>query len=124
MKIERSFIPTASAAVVVLVMYVLGQMAELDFGSAATAAQILTVIAAGIVAVMAYNRWSHRNTLHTICAMLLGLLGGASLVSSVTTAKGDAIYGSAAMALVGTAAVLASVAVTLVANSREGQVSR
>lgn len=124
MKLTPSFITMAVAEVVVLLVFVLAQLAEVDFGSAATMVKILLVVAAGTVAVIAYQAWSHSSTLHTICAMLLGLVGGASLVSSVTTAKGDDIYGSAPMALVGTAAIVATVAVTLVAKSREGQDAR
>lgn len=124
MKFTRSFIVMAVAEAVVLVVYVLAQLADVDFGGAATSVKIAVVVAAAVVAVMAYQAWSHRNSLHTICAMLLGLLGGASLVSSVTTAEGNQIYGSAPMALVGTAAVVATVAVSLVAMSREGQETR
>lgn len=124
MKITRNFIVMAVAEAVVLVVYILAQLAEVDFGSSATVVQVVVVVAAAVVAVLAYQAWSHRSSLHTICAMLLGLLGGASLVSSVTTAKGDDIYGSAPMALVGTVAVVAAVAVTLVAMSREGQEAR
>lgn len=124
MKITRNFIVMAVAEAVVLVVYILAQLAEVDFGSAATAVKVVVMGAAAVVAVLAYQAWSHQNSLHTICAMLLGLLGGASLFSSVTTAKGNEIYGSAPMALVGTAAVVAAVAVTLVAMSREGQEAR
>lgn len=124
MTFTRSFMLMMVAEAVALVVYVLAQLAEVDFGSAATAVRIVVVVAAAVVAIVAYQAWSHRNTLHSICAMLLGLVGGASLVSAVSTAEGDDIYGSSAMALIGTAAIVATVAVTLVGNSREGQKTR
>lgn len=120
----RSVIVMAVAEGVVLLAYVLAQLAEVDFGSAATAVRVAVIAAAAVVAIVAYQTWSHHSSLHTICAMLLSLLGGASLVSSVTTAAGNEIYGSAPMALVGTAAVVAAVAVTLVGMSRERQETR
>ncbi len=121
MNFTRSFMIMAVAEGVALAVYVLAQLAEIDFGSAAIAAQIAVVVAAAVVAIVAFQAWSHRNTPHTICAMLLGLIGGASLVSSVFTSQGDDIYGSAPMALLGTMALVATVAVTIVGASREGQ---
>ncbi|NRQ48771.1 hypothetical protein [Aeromicrobium stalagmiti] len=118
MKNARTFVVTGVAEGVVVAIYVLDRFADLDLGSIATILRIVLVVAAAVVAVVAYHAWSQRSSVHTICAMLLGLLGGASLVSAVSTAKGDEVYGSGAMALVGTVAVMLAVVVGQIAATR------
>lgn len=106
------------AAAIVLIAYVIGALADADLGSSAGFARILVIVAAVVVAIVAYSTWSHGNTPHTLSAMVLGLLGGASLASSVSTAKGDALYGSEPMALVGTLAIVAAVTVAQIGQTR------
>ena len=62
--------------------------------------------------------WSHGNTPHTLSAMVLGLLGGASLGVDRPTAKGGDLYGSEPMALVGTLAIVAAVTVAQIGQTR------
>lgn len=106
------------AAAIVLVAYVVGGIAGADLGDAAGAVKIAVVVAAVVVAVIAFQSWSHGSTPHTLSAMVVGLLGGASLASAVSTATGDKLYGSAPMALVGTMAVVAAVTITQIGQSR------
>lgn len=107
----------SAAAAVVLVAYVVAELAHADLGSSAGAVRIAVLVAAAIVAVLAFQSFSHGSTTHTVSAMVLGLLGGASLASTVATAaKGD-VYGSAPMALVGTLAVVAAVTVAQIGQS-------
>lgn len=106
------------AAAVVLIAYVVAGVADADLGSSATALRILVIVAAAIVAIVAFSMWSHGNTPHTLSAMVLGLLGGASLASAVSTAKGGDLYGSEPMALVGTLAIVAAVTVAQIGQTR------
>jgi hypothetical protein len=106
------------AAAVVLVAYVVGGVADADFGSSAGLVRILVVVAAVVVAIVTYQAWSHGSTPHTISAMVVGLLGGASLASAVSTAIDHDLYGSEAMALVGTVAVVAAVTIAQIGQTR------
>jgi hypothetical protein len=114
----------SGAAAVVLVAYVVGGIADADLGSSAGLARIVVLVASAIVAIVAFQSWSHGSTAHTLSAMVLGLLGGASLASTVTTAaKGD-LYGSEPMALVGTLAVVAAVSVAQIGQTRTNASTR
>lgn len=106
------------AAAVVLVGYVIGGIADADLDSSVGFVRILVAVAAATVAVVAYSTWSHGNTPHTLSAMVLGLLGGASLASTLSTAKGGDLYGSDPMALVGTLAIVAAVTVAQIGQTR------
>lgn len=114
----------SAAAAVVLGAYVVVGIAGVDLGSAATIVRIVVLAAAALVAVIAFQAFSHRNTPHTLSAMIVGLLGGASLASTVTTAKGDALYGSDPMALVGTVAIVAAVTIAQIGQSRTPKTSQ
>ena len=106
------------AAAVVLVVYVIGGVADADLGSSASVARIVVLVAAAVVAVVAFQSFSHGSTPHTLSAMIVALLGGASLASTVSTAKGEELYGSAPMALVGTLAVVAAVTIAQIGQTR------
>ncbi|WP_157432401.1 hypothetical protein [Aeromicrobium sp. Root472D3] len=106
------------AAAVVLVAYVVGGLAGADLGSALGLAKIVVVVAAVVVAALAFQGWSHSSTPHTLSAMVVALLGGASLASTVSTAGGDDLYGSDPMALVGTVAVVAAVTIVQIGQTR------
>lgn len=108
----------SGAAAVVLVAYVVGGVADVDLGSAASIVRIVVLVAAAAVAVIAFQAFSHASTPHTISAMIVALLGGASLASTITTATGDDLYGSAPMALVGTIAVAAAVTISQIGQTR------
>jgi hypothetical protein len=56
--------------------------------------------------------------------MILGLLGGASLASTITTATSDELYGSKPMALVGTVAVVAAVTIAQIGQTRGNLTTR
>ena len=124
MEIVRGIMVSGVAAAVVLVAYVVDGLTGGDLGSAATAFRIVVILAAVVVAIVAFQSWSHGSTPHTISAMVLGLLGGASLASTVTTATDDGLYGSAPMALVGTVAVIASVLVAQIGRTRSKESAR
>jgi peptidoglycan/LPS O-acetylase OafA/YrhL len=109
------------AAAVVLIGYVVAELADVDFGSSLTAIRVAVLAGAAIVAVIAFQAWSHGSTVHTGSAMVLGLLGGASIASTVTTAKAGDVYGSQPMALVGTVAVVAAATVAQLAHTRNTQ---
>ncbi|MCW2838959.1 MAG: hypothetical protein JWR55_442 [Aeromicrobium sp.] len=112
------------AAAVVLVAYVGAGLADADLGSSTALIRIVVLAAAAVVAVVAYAGWSHGSTVHSLSAMILGLLGGASLASTVTTAaKGD-LYGSEPMALAGTLAVVAAVTVAQIGQTRTKESAR
>jgi hypothetical protein len=106
------------AAAVVLLGYVVGGLAGADLDSSAGIVRIVVLVAAAVVAVVAYHSWSLGNTPHRLSAMILALLGGASLASTVTTAKAGDLYGSDPMALVGTLAVVAAVTVAQIGQTR------
>ena len=106
------------AAAVVLIAYLLGGVAGVDLGSEAALVRLAVIAAAVIVAIVAYSTWSHGNSPHTLSAMVLGLLGGASLASAVSTATGGDLYGSEPMALVGTVAIVAAVTVAQIGQTR------
>jgi peptidoglycan/LPS O-acetylase OafA/YrhL len=108
----------SAAATVVLVAYVVGAIADADLGSSAGFVRIGVLVAAVVVAVIAFQAWSHHNTPHTLSAMIVGLLGGACLASTITTATGDDLYGSGPMALVGTLAVVAAVTIGQIGQTR------
>lgn len=108
----------SAAAAVVLIAYVVAGLADADLGSSAGYVRIAVVVAAVVVAIVAYSTWSHGNTPHTLSAMVLGLLGGASLASTVSTAKTGDLYGSDPMALVGTVAIVAAVTVAQIGQTR------
>jgi hypothetical protein len=112
------------AAAVVLVAYVVGGVADADLGSSATLVRVLVVVAAVVVAIATFQAFSHHATPHTISAMIVGLLGGASLASTVTTAKGHDLYGSEPMALVGTVAVVAAVTIAQIGQTRTKEDAR
>lgn len=111
------------AEVVAVVVYVVDRT-DIDVSDWTTGLRIALVAAAALVAIATYATWSHRNTVHTLCAMLLGLLGGAALVAAVSTGGGDEVYGSGPMALVGTLAIVAAVVVSQIASSRLKEESR
>ena len=106
------------AAAVVLIAYVLTALAGVDLRSSTSLVRIVVLVAAAVVAVIAYATWSHGNTIHTLSAMVLGLLGGATLASTVTTADAGALYGSDPMALVGTLAIVAAVTVAQIGQTQ------
>ncbi len=106
------------AAAVVLAAYVIAGIAGADLGSARGLVKIAVVVAAVVVAALSFQGWSHHNTPHTLSAMVVALLGGASLASTVTTARGDDLYGSDPMALVGTVAVVAAVTIVQIGQTR------
>jgi hypothetical protein len=106
------------AAAVVLAVYVIAGIAGADLGSARGLVKIAVVVAAVVVAALAFQGWSHHSTPHTLSAMVVALLGGASLASTVTTARGDDLYGSDPMALVGTVAVVAAVTIVQIGQTR------
>jgi hypothetical protein len=106
------------AAAVVLVAYVVASVADADLGGSATAVRVVVLAAAAVVAVVGFQSWSHRSTPHTLSAMVIGLLGGASLASSITTSSGDALYGSEPMALVGTLAIVAAATIAQIGQTR------
>ena len=120
----RTFAVMGLAEVVVLVVWVVDRFTDIDLTGASVPLRIAVAVAAAVVAVLAYHAWSHRNTVHTICAMLLALLGGAAVVSAVSTAGTDEIYGSGSMALVGTIGIVAAVAVSQIALTRSEGTSR
>lgn len=105
------------AAALVIAGYVVGDVADVDLGSSAVLARVVVLAAAAVVAVIAFQTFSHASTPHTVSAMVCGLLGGACVASSVTTATGGHLHGSAPMALVGTVAVVAAVTITHVGRS-------
>lgn len=111
-------------AVVVLVYVIDSVRTAGELADWTTGLRIALVVAALVVAVITYAAWSHRNTVHTICAMLLGLLGGAALVAAVSTGGSGEVYGSAPMALVGTLATVAAVVVSQIAMSRSQEAPR
>lgn len=108
------------AEAIVLVSCVLDLYTSTDLSSVAVLLRVLVAVAAVVVAGVVYHRWSQAPTPHSIAAMVLGLLGGASLVSAVATASDGHVFGSDAMALVGTVALAAAVAVTQVGLAQEG----
>lgn len=105
------------AGAVVLAAYVVGGLAGVDLGSALTYVKIVVVVAAIVVAGLAFQGWSHTSTAHALSAMVVALLGGASLASTVSTATGDDLYGSDPMALVGTLAVVAAVTIAQIGQT-------
>jgi hypothetical protein len=112
------------AAAVALAGYVIGGLAGADLGSALGLAKIAVVVAAVVVAALTFQGWSHASTPHSLSAMIVALLGGASLASTVTTARGDDLYGSDPMALVGTVAVVAAVTIAQIGRTRSKDVTR
>ena len=106
------------AGVVVLAAYVVGGLVGADLGSALGFVKIALVVAAVLVAALAFQSWSHDSNPHSLSAMVVALLGGASLASTVTTATGDDLYGSDPMALVGTVAVVAAVTISQIGQTR------
>ena len=106
------------AAAVVLIAYVAAAIVDADLGSSVSLVRIAVLVAAAVVAIIAYATWSHGNTVHTLSAMVLGLLGGASLASTVTTAAAGDLYGSDPMALVGTLAIVAAVTVAQIGQTQ------
>lgn len=113
----------SGAAAVVLVGYVVGGIAGADLGSATTIVRFVVLAAAALVAVFAFRMFSDRATPHSVSAMIVGLLGGASLASTITTAKGDALFGSDPMALVGTVAIVAAVTIAQIGQTRTSKTS-
>lgn len=106
------------AAAVVLAVYVIAGIGGADLGSARGLVKIAVVVAAVVVAALSFQGWSHHSTPHTLSGMVVALLGGASLASTVTTARGDDLYGSDPMALVGTVAVVAAVTIVQIGQTR------
>lgn len=106
------------AAAVVLAAYVVGGVAGVDLGGARGLVKVAVLVAAVVVAGLAFQGWSHHGTPHTLSAMVVALLGGASLASTVTTARGADLYGSDPMALVGTLAVVAAVTIAQIGQTR------
>ncbi|REK73366.1 hypothetical protein DX116_07390 [Aeromicrobium endophyticum] len=106
------------AGAVVLGAYVVGGLAGVDLGSALGFVKIAVLVAAVLVAALAFQGWSHDSNPHSLSAMVVSLLGGASLASTVTTATGDDLYGSDPMALVGTMAVVAAVTIAQIGQTR------
>jgi hypothetical protein len=106
------------AGTVVLGAYVIGGLAGVDLGSALGFVKIAVLVAAVLVAALAFQGWSHDSNPHSLSAMVVSLLGGASLASTVTTATGDDLYGSGPMALVGTVAVIAAVTIAQIGHTR------
>lgn len=106
------------AAAVVLAAYVVGGLLDADLGSALGYVKIGVVVAAVVVAGFAFQRWSHDSNPHTLSAMVVSLLGGASMASTVSTARGGDLYGSDPMALVGTLAVVAAVTIAQIGQTR------
>jgi hypothetical protein len=114
----RSIRLMSLAGVVVLAAYVVGGLVGADLGSALGFVKIALVVAAVLVAALAFQGWSHDSNPHSLSAMVVALLGGASLASTVTTATGDDLYGSDPMALVGTVAVVAAVTIAQIGQTR------
>ncbi|TGN30818.1 hypothetical protein [Aeromicrobium chenweiae] len=125
MKNARAMAALVIAEAVVVLVYVIDSVRTAgELADWTTGLRIALVVAALVVAVITYAAWSHRNTVHTICAMLLGLLGGAALVAAVSTGGSGEVYGSAPMALVGTLATVAAVVVSQIAMSRSQEAPR
>lgn len=118
MSIPRNFQIVLVAVALIVLTYVVAGLADVDLGGLRTGAKIVVIAAAAFVAAISYHSWSVNNNLHTTCAMALALLGGASLVSSVTSSTGADFYGSGLMAMIGTAAVVASASVSMIGMSR------
>jgi len=114
----RSIQIMSVSAAVVLMGYVVGGIADADLGSVTVTIRIAVLVAAALVAVLTFQAWSHASTSHSLSAMIVGLLGGASLASAVTTATGHELYGSGPMALVGTLAVVAAVTIAQIGQTR------
>lgn len=108
----RWFVVLGVAEAVVLVAYVLAELTEVDVSPVSGLMRIVLAVSAALVAGGSYHAWSAAPTTRSLCAMILGLLGGASLVSAVVSATDGHVYGNAGMAVIGTVAVVASVAVT------------
>lgn len=106
------------AAAAVLAAWVIGGLAGVDLGPALGFVKIGAVVAAVVVAALSFQGWSHHSDPHTLSAMIVALLGGASLASTVSTARGDDLYGSDPMALVGTLAVVAAVTIAQIGQTR------
>lgn len=106
------------AAAVVLAAYVVGGLLDADLGSALGFVKIGVVVAAVVVAGLAFQSWSHDSSPHTLSAMIVSLLGGASTASTISTARGDDLYGSDPMALIGTLAVVAAVTIAQIGQTR------
>lgn len=117
---SRGITTMSVGGAVVLAGYVLGGVADVDLGSALGGAKLLVIAAAVLVAALAFQLWSHHSAAPTLCAMALGLLGGASLASSITTARGSQLYASDTMALIGTVSVVAAVTLAQVTDTRSG----
>jgi peptidoglycan/LPS O-acetylase OafA/YrhL len=107
------------AEAIVLITCVLDLYTSTDLSSVAVLLRVLVAVAAVVVAVVAYHRWSVTPTRHTTASMVLGLLGGASLVSAVASASDGHVFGSDAMALIGAVTLVAAVAVTQVGLAQE-----
>ncbi|MCW2830940.1 MAG: hypothetical protein JWP31_1632 [Aeromicrobium sp.] len=118
MRSPRLFAAMSVCEVYVVAIYVLVRFADTDLGSSAGVWRVLLVVAAACVAGVSYHLWSTGPTTRTTCAMVLGLLGGAALASTVISADDERIYSSAALAAVGTAGVVAAVVITQISHAR------
>jgi peptidoglycan/LPS O-acetylase OafA/YrhL len=122
-KTGRWFVALGVGELVIVVTYVLDRFTDADLSSASTLLKLLLVVGAALIAGSAYHSWSATPTSTSLLAMLLGLLGGAALASTVVSAHTSEIYASATMATIGTIGLVASVAFAQIGltRSRESQ---
>ncbi len=112
MKIGPGLIVPALAELVLLMLYALDVLAGILWPEwFVVPGRILVVAAAAAVAFVVYHAWSvaAERTPLVNAAMGAGLVGGAALASSVTTAAEGRLLGSGLLATLGVAAVVAAV---------------
>lgn len=118
MKTGRLFVALGVGELVIVGTYVLVQFTDADLSSASTVLKVLLVAGAVLIAGSSYQSWSAAPTSVSLLAMLLGLLGGATLASTVVSAHEAEVYASGSMAAIGTFGLVASVAFAQIGLAR------
>lgn len=105
----RRFATLAIGEALVVAVYVMGVVIDLDAPAAVVPLRIAVVVGALIIAATVYQAWSARPTTASLAGMLTALLGGACLASAAVSTQSGYVFASTPLATVGTVALIAAV---------------
>lgn len=114
MKIGPGLVVPALAELVLLALYVTDVLADAAWPDGfVVPGRVIVVVAAVVVAGICYQAWAtataEQRTPLVHAAAGASLIGGAAIASAVTTAEAGRIFGTSALATLGTAALVAAV---------------
>jgi peptidoglycan/LPS O-acetylase OafA/YrhL len=121
-KSGRWFLALGLGELVIVGTYVIDRFTDVDLSTdARSTLKVLLIVGAVLIAGSAYRTWSGAPTSVNLLATLLGLMGGATLASTVVTANDVQIYRSGVLATLGTIGLVAAVAFAQVGLARTRQ---